>query len=663
MIEAAIRGALAGHKAGGGVHGHLDERHFRRMEKYNGEAGKFREWTFQLMTAVGGVNPGVRTVMDLVQRNQKEPDWDEVFADMSEEDVKKYGAELYNLLVTLVSGEALTVVRGIPGDGWEAWHRLLVRFDPKTPARALRMMMTVMQPKKVKDIRELQSAVVEWEGRVKQLEVEHGITVDEKIQLALLTGMIPNEFQDYVFQVSDGIQNFKEIKDKIMAMALNRASLGRPMPMEVGQVRKDRTDDERYTEYWADDWGWNEEKDEVEIDYVGEKCLRCGGMGHYARECPTPKGKGKGKGKGGKGKGWKGKGKGGKGGFAGQCWQCGQTGHRASECKREKEPEGDKQIDAVEDVQYEVGGIWQIAHVTAEECLQGDWKTVKGKKGQGKSGGKPREATLGDYLNPKLRGKGNKFEVLEVTDEEYEQKDEYQDRDVRVQRCGCKPKGEYQDFDVRVQRCGGKLKGEYQDSDVRVQKSEGQGNYGYWDADVSVRKNGYEDVDVGVQKYGGQPKYVHVTSSNFIGTVTATTSRWRKTGSGEITVDSAAEESVCPQAWEEQYKTKKPAKWMKFVNASGGAMNHYGEKTATFRTGEAGNIMSLGFQVSDVKKPLAAVWRIAEKGNKVQFGPNEEDNFIVNVATGNKVMMKRRGGSYVIPADYVVEEPGFQRPV
>ena len=71
--------------------------------------------------------------------------------------------------------------------------------------------------------------------------------------------------------------------------------------------------------YLQEDGGNNESEEEVEVDLVGEMCMRCGGHGHYARECPTPKRKGKGKGgsKGkGKGKGnqyeyGKGKGKGG----------------------------------------------------------------------------------------------------------------------------------------------------------------------------------------------------------------------------------------------------------------------------------------------------------------------------------------------------------------
>ena len=90
-------------------------------------------------------------------------------------------------------------------------------------------------------------------------------------------------------------------------------------------------------------------------------------------------------------------------------------------------------------------------------------------------------------------------------------------------------------------------------------------------------------------------------------------------------------------------------------------MGHYGEKTATFRAGGAEDVLSLGFQVSGVQKPLAAVWRIAEKGNVVQFGPRDEDNFIRNVESGRKINMVRKAGSYVIEAGYVVQEPGFTR--
>ena len=135
---------------------------------------------------------------------------------------------------------------------------------------------------------------------------------------------------------------------------------------------------------------------------------------------------------------------------------------------------------------------------------------------------------------------------------------------------------------------------------------------------------------------------------------------WIPVGAGEITVDSAAEESVCPKNWGEAFQTRRPSRWLRFVNASGGPMGHYGEKTAMFKAKGQLDIMSLGFQVSDVQKPLAAVWRIAERGNLIQFGPRAEDNFIVNKETQKKIMMVRRNGSYVIEAEFV-QQPGFPR--
>ena len=64
--------------------------------------------------------------------------------------------------------------------------------------------------------------------------------------------------------------------------------------------------------------------------------------------------------------------------------------------------------------------------------------------------------------------------------------------------------------------------------------------------------------------------------------------------------------------------------------------------------------MCLGFQVADVKKPLVSVKRIVEKGSHVSFGPNEEDNYIINKKSGDKMMLKPNGrGSYVMAVSFV----------
>ena len=122
----------------------------------------------------------------------------------------------------------------------------------------------------------------------------------------------------------------------------------------------------------------------------------------------------------------------------------------------------------------------------------------------------------------------------------------------------------------------------------------------------------------------------------------------------EITVDSAAEESVCPLRWAEQFGLKPVEKGcgMKLVNASGGRINHWGSRTVAMHEAGSGKMLEMGFQVTDVKKPLLAVSRLCEKGNIVQFGPDPCQNFVYNVASGERLMLQRRGNSWVIPGEF-----------
>ena len=46
----------------------------------------------------------------------------------------------------------------------------------------------------------------------------------------------------------------------------------------------------------------------------------------------------------------------------------------------------------------------------------------------------------------------------------------------------------------------------------------------------------------------------------------------------DITVDSGAEESVCPWEWGEQFGIRDADRWLSLVNASGGYINHWGTR-------------------------------------------------------------------------------------
>ena len=126
-------------------------------------------------------------------------------------------------------------------------------------------------------------------------------------------------------------------------------------------------------------------------------------------------------------------------------------------------------------------------------------------------------------------------------------------------------------------------------------------------------------------------------------------------GTTEIVVDSAADESVCPWEWAKAFQIRDipEARRMRLKNASGGKIQHYGENVIHFKTGGDDKVKGMKFQVCDVQRPLAAVWRMVEKGNEVHFGPKADDNYIFNPGTQEKVMMRRKGRSFVLDAEMV----------
>ena len=74
--------------------------------------------------------------------------------------------------------------------------------------------------------------------------------------------------------------------------------------------------------------------------------------------------------------------------------------------------------------------------------------------------------------------------------------------------------------------------------------------------------------------------------------------------------------------------------------------------------GETGSMKTMSFEVTDVTKPLVAVRRIMEKGNEVHFG---KECYIRNVHTGERIPMRRKGGSYVVDIDVNIDEASFTR--
>ena len=125
---------------------------------------------------------------------------------------------------------------------------------------------------------------------------------------------------------------------------------------------------------------------------------------------------------------------------------------------------------------------------------------------------------------------------------------------------------------------------------------------------------------------------------------------------GRITIDSGAAESVWPEGLLPEIQTTPPTgphSGVTYIAANGSRMPNLGEKKVRFKTKDGCN-SSITFQVTRVKKPLAAVSKITEKGNWVCFGPNEA--YIENAATGRRTQMELHNGTYSIDVEYFGEQ-------
>ena len=89
---------------------------------------------------------------------------------------------------------------------------------------------------------------------------------------------------------------------------------------------------------------------------------------------------------------------------------------------------------------------------------------------------------------------------------------------------------------------------------------------------------------------------------------------------GKITVDRGAAESVWPADMvREEEELEQKEGMIGFVAANGSPMQNYGRKVAKFvNIGPDADDCEkpMGFQVTDVRKPLAAASRIVDKGNR-----------------------------------------------
>jgi hypothetical protein len=189
-------------------------------------------------------------------------------------------AALYSRLIPILSGQAIAILQGIPDqNGLEVWRTLSKRFNPITPFKCMMLFRKIVSMK-LKKGEDMQTSVAKWEMHINNLERDHGEKMSDKIKMALMVQMLPDDIQRTIIQHMDRMENYRQVKDKLIGLVQSSATLKDDDAMDV-----DNLADERWDEY------------ECETNALGKGsgsgCFRCGGLGHQACQCATSKGKGK----------------------------------------------------------------------------------------------------------------------------------------------------------------------------------------------------------------------------------------------------------------------------------------------------------------------------------------------------------------------------------
>ena len=117
----------------------------------------------------------------------------------------------------------------------------------------------------------------------------------------------------------------------------------------------------------------------------------------------------------------------------------------------------------------------------------------------------------------------------------------------------------------------------------------------------------------------------------------------------ELTVDSGAAKTLCPQSVAANVPTSPGKKFKEGVHdtcAGGKRIPNWGEKRCLMSTEERGRLHGLTLQAAEVNRPLLSVSRCVDGGNRIAF--DQESSYIEDKLTGERTTLQRKGGLYTM---------------
>ena len=235
MADLQQGAASKGSPKGGKV---IDARHLR-LATFDGTSSRYDEWSFSVKRAIRSASCATYKLLAQVEVEPAEVQEDQMTDEFEGLKTESISAEIYDLLCQSCSGEALACFRAVDDmRGLTAWQRLYRKFNPKTMARAIRLVGAVTRPPKIKEIMGVEAGLDRWQEHLKVLKRDFAEDFSPTVLAGIATAMMPESIQELVYtNLGSGAVNYEETVAKIRALVSNKVAMAEgPSPMEVDRV-------------------------------------------------------------------------------------------------------------------------------------------------------------------------------------------------------------------------------------------------------------------------------------------------------------------------------------------------------------------------------------------------------------------------------------------
>jgi hypothetical protein len=231
---------------------------------------------------------------------------------------EEFKSDINWVLMDKLNEHQIEMIQKYEKNGMRAYKKLFTWSVDISSTAKQHNMTGIMNPSAAKSDEDLANHIEKWDqDRRDLLLLDPSCELKEPFVLVAFKQLLTNKMRDYVDNMLDPSisENYEVIRSKVYAWALKRRlehkNKGGPMNNMTPGIPQDLPEPQQWPDAWDQGQDW----------WYPENHLGALGAGKGAY-------KGKGKGKGGKG---------GKG-FVGECWNCGIPGHRSADCR--KPPKG-----------------------------------------------------------------------------------------------------------------------------------------------------------------------------------------------------------------------------------------------------------------------------------------------------------------------------------